>query len=267
MRMATGSVVGREFIHWVWLWILAAIVITVLQKPATGRTSVRDEGSQVSGEGFGALAFQSSMFESENVALDDVLLLNRRRDYKAVIGVWQKLDMTRDSATWKNIGVGVAHLRLENLEKAQQQFERAIELDPGNAVAEYFLGRVCQARSRKIPFWYEKDDESSVRLMAYPPVGIADNERGQDRGDAFLPHFKTLPFEKQAKQHFHRAISLSGACQLDRAIEIIEPRLRLIGYGSESNAITIRDLLISLDEENYVEKARSEVLERFVSCE
>jgi len=276
MIMGTRKQVCRGMIHWLWLWMLATIVISVLHSVVRGESlpapqpvenlSLQSNSMRFPMHGVDRLDLVRQplgITETENATLRDVLQLNRRGEYKGVIKVWEQLDIMPESVSWMHVGIGAAHLRLENLDRALEQLNRAIEVDPSNAVAEYFLGRVYTAKSRQVPFWYEPDEESPFRL-----VGWNTDQRAQDRGDVFLPNFKTLPFDRQAKFHYRRSIRLATDCDLDRTIDYVQPKLRLISQGFwNGKPITVRDLLISLNEEDYVEKARLEVHERFVRGE
>ncbi len=270
MIMGVSKDVFREMIHWLWLWMLVAVAVSLGQSIARG-----DEGSEV--QVAHVLAKQSNHtpmpipdiklpdefrypldeFENDNSSLRDVIRLNRAGEYETVIKVWRDLHVTENSQTWKHIGMGAAHLRLDQIDEAINQLSKAIETDPENAVAEYFLGRVRQAQDRRAPFWYEKNDEEPFRLV---------RQSADDRGKAefFLPHFKNFKFEKQAKAHFRRAITLSGNCHLDRPIRVLQPKIQLVGGHMDTAPITVRHLLISLGEENYVEKARHETELRFI---
>jgi tetratricopeptide (TPR) repeat protein len=278
MYMRTSKEVFREMIHWLWLWMLAAIVISVLQSLALGDERAQPEPAVFVAKRSGSTTGSTPKIDhpdrdrtpygitkTKNATLRDVLLLNQSGDYKSVINVWEQLDIARESVAWKHVGVGVAQLRRQSLDQAHEQFSRAVKVDPDNAVAEYFLGRVCQAKGRGIPFWQQTQSESPFRLIVFNPhLTQSRSDQGLDRGDAFLPHSKTSPFDKQAKTHYRRAIRFGPDCDLDRAIDFVVPRLRLINQLSEQKPVTVRDLLISLDEENYVEKARLEVDERLV---
>ncbi len=274
----TSKEVFREMIHWLWLWMLAAIVISVLQSLALG-----DERAQPEPAGFVAKRSGSAngstpnidnpdrghtpygITKTRNATLRDILLLNQSGDYKGVINVWDQLDIAPESVAWKHVGVGVAQLRLHKLDQAHEQFSRAVKADSDNAVAEYFLGRVCQAKGRGTPFWQQTKNESPFRLIVFHPnLTQSKSDQGLDRGDAFLPHSKTSPFDKQAKTHYRRAIRFGPDCDLDRTIDFVILRLRLISQFSEQKPVTVRDLLVSLDEQDYLEKARLEVDERLV---
>lgn len=279
MFMGTSKEVFHGMIHWLWLWMLAAAVISVLQSLALGDQRAQPEPAGFVAKRSGSPTGSTSnidhphrgpspygITETRNATLRDVLLLNQSGDCKSVIKVWEQLDIAPESVTWKHVGVGVAQLRLQNLDQAHEQFSRAVKVDPENAVAEYFLGRVCQAKGRGTPFWQQSKSESPFRLIVFNPnLTRHKPDQGLDRGDAFLPHSKTSPFDKQAKTHYRRAIRCGPNCDLDRTIDFVVPRLRLINQVAEPKPVTVRDLLISLDEENYIEKARDEVGERFVS--
>ncbi len=102
-----------------------------------------------------------------DIAVADVLRLNRAGDYQRVIKAWHHLRMMDDSVTWKQLGLGVAYLRLDKLDQALEHLTQAVKRDPTNAVAEYFLGQVRREQSRDVPFWFEMNDNVPFRLVAY----------------------------------------------------------------------------------------------------
>lgn len=285
MFMGTNKQVTHEMIHWMWLWMLAAIVISSLQTVAFG-----DQGPPLNASDYRGFDSEVQPFaqprglqtearfnpygieQTKNVTLVDMLSLNRQGKFDRVIKVWQQLDISRESVAWKHVGIGVAHLRQEQLDEAREQFNRALACDPDNAVAEYFLGRVCHAKCRKTPFWYEKDDESPFRLIAvHAPqastTAVATSNASQelDRGKALLPHLKKVTLEKQAKQHYRNAIRLAPRCDLNQPIDVVVPRVRLAANDPQHSVVTVLDLLTSLEEDDYLEKSKLEARERFVS--
>jgi tetratricopeptide (TPR) repeat protein len=172
--------------------------------------------------------------------------------------------MMDDSVTWKQVGLGVAYLRLDKLDQALEYLTQAVKRDPTNAVAEYFLGQVRREQSRDVPFWFEMNDNVPFRLAAYDQNQLveADREdRAQTPGKAVLPPFRNPTFDKQAERHFRRAIGLAPKCDLDRTINVVQPAIQFANQWP-LNRPTVRDLLISLGEANYLEKSQNEIGER-----
>ncbi len=267
---------GREIIHWLWLWTLAAIVVSVLQgrvrgqeaQPSQLSTSVPIEAivdakpiPMPNIDDPNLFRYPYEVTNPNDIAVADVLRLNRAGDFQRVIKAWQKLRMMDDSVTWKQVGIGVAYLRLDKLDQAMENLDQAVKQDPTNAVAEYFLGRVLREQSRDVPFWFEMNDNVPFRLAAYnhDQPEKADREgRAQTRGTTALPPFRNPTFDKQAERHFRRAIGLAPKCDLDRTINVVQPAIQFANQWP-LNTPTVRDLLISLGEANYVEKAQQEL--------
>lgn len=265
---------GCEIIHWLWLWTLAAIVVSVLQGRARGQGDQPSEPStSIPIEAIvdarpipmpniddpNLFRYPYEVINPNDIAVADVLRLNRAGDFQRVIKAWQNLRMMDDSVTWKQVGIGVAYLRLDKLDQALEHLNQAAKKDPTNAVAEYFLGQVRREQSRDVPFWFEMNDNVPFRLAAYNPSEEADREdRAQTREKSALPPFRNPTFDKQAVRHFRRAIGLAPKCDLDRTINIVQPAIQFAGQWP-LNTPTVRDLLISLSEANYVEKAQKEL--------
>ena len=265
---------GREFVHWLWLWTLAAIVVSVLHgrvrgqeaQPSQSSTSIPIEAivdakpiPMPNIDDPNLFRYPYEVFNPNEIAVADVLRLNRAGDFQRVIKAWQNLRMMEDSLTWQSVGLGAAYLRLDKLDQAVEHLTDAVKQDPTNAVAEYFLGQVRREQSRDVPFWFEMNDNVPFRLAAYNPSEEADREdRAQTRGTTALPPFRNPTFDKQAERHFRRAIGLAPKCDLDRTINIVQPAIQFAGQWP-LNTPTVRDLLISLGEANYVEKAQKEL--------
>ena len=67
-------------------------------------------------------------------------------------------------------------------------------------------------------------------------------------------------------EHFRRAIQLAPKCDLNATIEVTptrEPQIRLTALGvAPTSRVTVRHLLISLHEVDFLEKAQREIGER-----
>lgn len=278
---------AHEMIHWFWLWVLAAIAVSVLYGRVQGenaRTLVRHQPQPQTSEYQPAekstsipieaivdavpipipniddpslFRFPNRMANPNDVTMEDVLRLNQADDYQRAIKAWHNLRMKDDSVTWKQMGLGVAYLRLEQFDQALQHLTFAVERDPANAVAEYFLGRVRQEQGREVPFWFEMDDGVPFRLAAHnqDQTDKAGGDQAQTRGKSVLPPFRNPNFDQQAERHFRRAMELAPKCDLDRTINVVQPALQFANQWPIDRP-TVRDLLISLGEANYVEKTR-----------
>jgi hypothetical protein len=134
-------------------------------------------------------------------------------------------------------------------------------------VAEYFLGRVRQAQGRQVPFWYESDQQAPFRLASIVESASVqgreffDPQRGS-RPKMFLPHFIDDAYDRLARLHFRRAITLAPECPLNCPIQLAltAPVVQLTSLGDHSQqAITVGDLLDSWGERDYVRRAKAEL--------
>ena len=277
-------------IHWLWLWTLAAIAVSVMHGVSLGQfgertstpprapTTTRSVDETDSGKPIPMPNIdrpdwfhypnQSPMLPNEAVSLSEILQLHRVGNFEASLKQWRLVRPLTGSETWKQVGIGVALFRLDRLDQAMEHFEKAVELDPRNAVAEYFMGRVRQTQGRQLPFWYETDEQAPFRLASVvQPLGASSMQSvpPQDgpRRKMFLPHYIDDAYDRLARQHFRRAVTLAPGCDLERTIRVATVPPPAIQLASQSNeldrSVTVGDLLDSLDERDYIRKAKAEL--------
>jgi hypothetical protein len=269
MVMAPITQKRRAIIHWLWLWLLVAIAISVLHGRLHGQIIEAPRPIPLPNIDHPEWFQYPREIPPARGTLSDVLHLNQTRDDAGALRLWQGLRMMPDSQTWKHVGIGVAQLRLEKTDNALAELRKAMDKDPSNAVAEYFLGRACQQRQRQQPFWYERNKETPFQLAAVRLIGhrktvfdVMPASSGSPDKNVLLPQFESDSFGRRAKRHFRRAVELSAGCDLDRAIRVLpsaEQLIQLTRAAPASKTVTVRDLLISLGEEDYLAKARQEI--------
>lgn len=274
----TRTLVSREMVHWLLLWMLVAVVICALQARVAGNEPSRDQLSAIfeaASLGNSTVVPSLDLGQSDDhpygpdlhpiritdadINLANVLKLNANKDFDCVIEVWKRLDLQRGGESWKHVGMGAAYLRLNELDRATSSLQIALTIDPENALAEYFLGRVMRARARDLPFWYERNDKSPYRYAILNQNAPTDDGVP---GRMYLPHFMGDKYAADAKRHFRRAIELSAKCDLEQTIRVEReiPRMELTTFRPDAtDGITARQLLQSLGEEDYVAKAEHEV--------
>ncbi|MGI9471981.1 MAG: tetratricopeptide repeat protein [Rubripirellula sp.] len=269
--MVTSTTKRREMIHWFWLWMLAGIAISVISGRTAGQESlpllpppelpqsVMPMPNVDHPEWF---HYPEEEVSPNEVSLNDVLRFNESGEHKQAVIAWRHLQTLPHSETWKQVGLGVAYLRLEKSDQAVECLTLAIELDPTNAVAEYFLGRADQQQGRDVPFWYERDQHSPFRLASHRSDRREDVAPRQQPDRSFLPHFRNDKFDLKAREHFRRAVELAKKCNLDAIIDVVpsrQPRIQLTSQGADTPGITVRQLLASFHEVDFVEKAQREI--------
>jgi hypothetical protein len=273
MTHHTSCFVHHNLLHWVWLWILAAIAITALQRSVAGQPI--ESLPTLPRFPFPDHSLDSLPdHRSSDASLPDVLQLNRRGDYENALKLWQRIHLDEPSKSWKQVGMGVAHLRLGNLDDAQHHLAKASQVDPANAVAEYFLGRLYQVKSRRVPFWYQMNKENPFRFASLdrtdsqvPQAGATDRDSQSELGKTYLPHSRRYDYDRQARQHFRHAVELATCCDLDQPIRTRRPVVQLASHRSGRMGVTVRGLLVSLGEEDFAEKAYREVAGRLASIQ
>ncbi len=280
----------REMIHWLWLWTLAAIAVSVMQGTMPGQSAgPASSNAQLSTSTQGLddaepgtpipmpnvdhpdwfhYPNQSPLPPDDAISLSELLQLHRIGDFERSLKGWQRIRPLADSETWQQVGIGVALLRLHRLDQAMQHLEKAVEQDPTNAVAEYFMGRVRQGQGRQVPFWYESDEQAPFRLASVVEPLRTSTLQSPEPADKpspkmFLPHYIDDAYDRLARQHFRRAVRLAPNCDLDRVIRFVSEKPPLIQLASQrdevAESITIGDLLDSLGERDFVRKAKAEL--------
>jgi tetratricopeptide (TPR) repeat protein len=293
--MVVTTTTQREFIHWLWLWVLAAIAVSVMQGVIAGQppASSRPNGpsGNLSAEELNTPQWQelqeggtpipipnvdqpnwfryphpNPAIPGQTASLSELLQWHRDGEFSRALEGWRGIQPLTDSATWQQVAMGASLLHLERFDEALKHLERATRLDPNNAVAEYFIGRVRQAQGRQVPSWYESDQENPFRLTSVVQhrsqlASSGEDQQGQSRPQMLLPNFLDDAYDRLARHHFRRAIELSPKCDLDQVIRVApspHDRIQLASHrrGAQER-ITVRDLLESLGELDYLRKARA----------
>lgn len=291
--MIATTTTQREIIHWIWLWTLAAIVVSVMQGHLAGQSrddSLRgnalqawpaDRGDVDPGQPIPMPNVddpQSFRYpdepvstDTERVSLPELMQFHRLGQFDLALEGWKKIRIEADSRTWQQVGMGVSLMRLDRFDDALDHMEAAIKLDPTNAVAEYFIARIRQAQSRRVPPWDDQPrDETPFRLASHVEsdnvVGL-EPAGSQSRSDMRLPHFIDDAFRRLARKHFRRALMLAPKCDLEQLIRVESdeaPILQLASYrfgalAATSTGVRVGELLDSWGERDFVRKSQAEL--------
>jgi tetratricopeptide (TPR) repeat protein len=293
--MIATTTTQREMIHWIWLWTLAAIVVSVMQGNLAGQepgAKPVDQGAQAEPSlGGGVDAGQPIPMPNvdnpewfrypdeparklgERVSLSELLLLHRLGNFDRALDGWKAIEPQTDSLTWQQVGLGVALMRLDRMDEALSHMEKATALEPNNAVAEYFLARIRQAQGRMIPYWHDEPRGNAPYRLAsvVEPSDTAGLEpvesRARSRSEMLLPHFIDDAYGRLARKHFRRALMLAPKCDLEQVIRVVaeeEPVLQLAqqrfdGPPNATAGVTVGDLLDSWGERDFVRKSKAEL--------
>ena len=273
MRISVDTRQRHEIVHWIWIWMLAVITMMLLTQTIAGQLQRAVSPSNAFNEEtlseHGWIGVPDRINErngspTPDVVLDvtiaDILGFNRRGEFDNAVGGWWALEMAEGSVTWKHTGLGAAYLRMNMLDDAIAHLTAAIESDPTNAIAEYFMGQVRLEQSKSAPFWYDIPPRGPVRLakldhVADQPQGMGVMTIGNDHQSQPEP-FKEI-LDRQAEHHLRRAIDLAVQCDLNQVIAVAgrqQPVIQLVTYD-ERGMLTVVDLMKSLGEENYVGNA------------
>lgn len=273
MKTASNNTRRYELVHWLWLWVLAAMAITALVRHASGSPPPLPMLPKGDADAVTPMPIpmpnvdRPDLFRFPTVvapiAIDDVLDMNRRGQWTDAIDAWDQVPVTDDSEVWKEVGVAVAFLRLNQPESAHHHLNLAMQQETDNAVVHYLLGRVYQAKSRQVPFWYDIDDKNPFRfaVAGSNEVIVPPTREPSERGGVFLPQLRYLQYDKQAHRHFQRAAELAPKFRMDRVIHVIPTPMTMIDSPSAfTGPVTVYQLLDSVGETDFETKIEREIV-------
>jgi tetratricopeptide (TPR) repeat protein len=166
-----------------------------------------------------------------------ILQLHQDRKHDAAIQAWNNLAAPPETEAWKRIALGQALVATDRFEAAEECLASAIDMQPDNAVAHYFLGVLRMQQAYLAAEWPDVVGAKPTRLVAQTPRHVVPNTKGM--------------YELAATVELEKAIELAAAVRLDAAI--------LSSEHSTTTALepTVGDLLLALGAEHFPAKAHN----------
>jgi tetratricopeptide (TPR) repeat protein len=164
-----------------------------------------------------------------------ILDLHRAGSHEAAIRDWNELSLTPETSVWKWIALAQASIATGQLEQAERLLDRAMKLEPENAVAFYFRGVLRLQQASLAHDWPDEFGLPRTRLTAFTPRSI-------------VPNTKSM-YELAATADFETCIELAPLLQIGELI---------VTDGCTTAAVTnptVADLLVALGADNFEAKA------------
>jgi tetratricopeptide (TPR) repeat protein len=134
-----------------------------------------------------------------NQVLWRIIELHRMGQVDEAIAQWQQADEMCGVEVWRHVAVAAAYLQAGDLEQAEVQLDAALEMEPQNAPAHYFVGLLRLAQARGAENWPDMIGPPAMMFIALPAV--VPNTRGM--------------YELMAMQEFAKAIEFAEQIDLD----------------------------------------------------
>ena len=133
-----------------------------------------------------------------NQVLWRIIELHRMGQVEEAIAAWERADVMCGTEVWRNVAIAAANLQAGRLEQAEAQLDAALETEPENAVAHYYVGLLRLAQAQGARNWLDMIGPPQIMLIAMPLV--APNTRDM--------------YEMMAMQELAKAIEFAPAMDL-----------------------------------------------------
>jgi tetratricopeptide (TPR) repeat protein len=175
-----------------------------------------------------------------NQVLWRIIELHRRGQVDQAIAQWQQADEMCGSEVWRHVAVAAAYLQAGDLEQAEAELDAALEMEPQNAPAHYFVGLLRLAQARGAKNWPDMIGPPAVMFIALPAV--VPNTRGM--------------YELMAMQEFAKAIELAPTLDLQALLAPDVWAAEDVKYLPLVTP-TVGDLLAALSADRYPARAHN----------
>lgn len=163
------------------------------------------------------------------------LELQQQGDWEKAVEAWRRLSLPAATRTWRQIAIGHAFLIQGELESAEDALDRAVRLEPENAVARYFRGLLRLQQATLAEEWYEPTAARRVHLVSYMPV---------------VPNSRSM-YRLAAMNELERAIA--AASEIRQDVLLVPPEWPTLA----PRLPTVGDLLVSLGADRFAGKAHN----------
>ena len=169
-----------------------------------------------------------------------ILRLHRTGQVEEAMVAWQGAELAPGMEAWRHVALGAANLQAGHLENAQDELGDALDLQPRNAVAHYYLGLLRRAQAGHAPIWPDMILPPHLALIALPQI---------------VPNTRDM-YELDAMQAFQKAIDLAPEMDLKAAL-VLDPEA--IGENRYVPMITptVQDLLEALAADHCAARAHA----------
>jgi tetratricopeptide (TPR) repeat protein len=137
-----------------------------------------------------------------NQVLWRIIELHRKGQVDEAIAQWQQVDEMCGSEVWRLVAVAAAYLQVGDLEQAETALDAALEIEPQNAPAHYFVGLLRLAQAQGARNWPDMIGPPATMFIALPAV---------------VPNTRSM-YELMAMQELAKAIELAPQLDLQAAL-------------------------------------------------
>jgi len=147
---------------------------------------------------------------------------------------WEQIRLPTETAHWREIAIGTAHLHVGDQERAAIHLDLAGQLAPNHAIVAYFTGLLRLEQAGTVGRVPDVPKSRSQWLVAYSPM--EDNV-----------HYQML-----AIAELRQAIALAGEIRLDERLLASDQQI-----DEPANVPRVGDLLTALGADNFFGKAHN----------
>jgi tetratricopeptide (TPR) repeat protein len=105
-----------------------------------------------------------------NQVLWRIIELHRQGQVEEAILGWEQANVPCETETWMHTAIAAANLQAGRIEEAQQHLDAALEVDPANAVAHYYVGLLRLTQAQGARNWPNAIGPMPILLIAMPNV-------------------------------------------------------------------------------------------------
>lgn len=169
-----------------------------------------------------------------------ILRLHRTGQVEEAMVAWQGAELAPGMEAWRHVALAAANLQAGHLENAEEELGDALQLEPRNAAAHYYVGLLRQAQAGHAPVWPEMIVPPYLALVALPQI---------------VPNTRDM-YELDAMQAFQKAIDLAPEMDLKAAL-VLDPAATGEDRYIPLITPTVGDLLEALGADRFPARAHN----------
>ncbi len=166
--------------------------------------------------------------------------------FQSAIDTWEYLSMPPECEVWRQLGLGAAFLKSDQLEEATEALAAAEKCDKENAVTHYFKGLLSLRKAVTAREYPDALLDPGTRLASWPsPQSTTSKPKSRH--------------ELEAIQHLETSLKYANSVDLKQTLVPVQ-QVMVVPYPMTTPHVTpptVGDLLHAFDADNFVGKAHS----------